>query len=99
MWNNDINMVSKSKTKKKLLPRPNSAIHLKDDGYSTHKSDILRRRALTKSSQKHGSLTIMRRLNLIRNLSKKGSRQKEIMSKDVEYLKKKYSKSRKSSRK
>ncbi len=81
----------------KKLPQPNKIIHLKDDGYSTHKSKNIRHKALSRSSQKHGSLKIMRRLNLIRNLSKNNSKQKLIMTDDVEYLKKLYQREKKKS--
>lgn len=86
------------KKSRKLLPQPDPDVHLSDDGYSTNKSAKSRQRALTRASKKYGSLSVMRRLNLIRNLSRKGSKQKKIMSKDVEYLKKKYSKSKRSKR-
>lgn len=83
----------------KLLPKPSSTIHLADDGYSTHKSKSVRQKSLKKSSRKYGSLTVMKRLNLIRNLSRHNSKQKNIMSQDVEFLKKQYAKEKKKKRK
>jgi hypothetical protein len=76
--------------KRKLLPKPGDKIHLSKDGYTTHKVATSRRKSLRKTSKKHGSLTVLKRLNLIRNLTKKGSSAHEVMSSDVDYMKKVY---------
>jgi hypothetical protein len=72
------------------LPKPGDNIHLSDVGYSLNKTQKQRRLSLDKASKKNGSLPILRRLNLIRNLTKKESKNKKKLTKDVNYLKKKY---------
>ena len=78
----------------KRLPKPGNAIHLSDDGYNTSKSKLARHKALSRSSKKHGSLVVMRRLNLIKNLSRE-NKSKYVMKDDVEYLKKMYAREKK----
>lgn len=78
-----------------LLPQPSSDMSLSKYGYSTNKPLSKRRTSLKKASKRYGKLTVLRRLNLIRNLSKKGSEQKGKMSKDVEFMKKLYKKEKK----
>ena len=93
---------NKSKTKssrKSKLPIPGKDIHLSDDGYNLSHVDNSRKRALRKSSKKHGTLNVLKRVNLIRNISKDGSKNKKTLSKDVEYLKKLYSKQKIKSKK
>ena len=90
----------------KLLPRPDpSGIHLSKYGYTTSKKQSQRRSSLKKGSKKHGALPVLKILNLIRNLtstqtSDKTKKAHDIMSKDVEYMKKLYAdeKERKMSR-
>ncbi len=88
----------------KLLPHPDpNGIHLSKYGYSTSKTQAQRRASLKKSSKKNGALPVLRRLNLIRNLtstvtSKKTRKAHEIMSKDVEFMKKIYKDEKKLSR-
>jgi hypothetical protein len=80
----------------KLLPKPDPAgIHLSKYVYSTSKKQSQRRSSLKKTSKKHGALPVLKRLNLIRNLtstetSDKTKKAHDIMSKDVEYMKKLY---------
>ena len=80
----------------KLLPRPDPAgIHLSKYGYSTSKKQSQRRSSLKRTSKKHGALPVLKRLNLIRNItstqtSDKTKKAHDIMSKDVEYMKKLY---------
>ena len=82
----------------KRLPKPSNEIHLADDGYAVHKSDLSRHRSLKRASKKNGTLTVMKRLNLIRNLTKKGSKNKNVLSRDVNYLKKIYRKEKRSTK-
>ena len=86
----------KSSNNKKLLPAPRKDISLAKDGYKLSKSEKSRHRSLSKSAKKHGTLTIMKRLNLIRNLTKKDTLQKKSLSRDVEFLKKMYMKEKES---
>lgn len=81
---------TRAKALPKKLPQPSKDVHLGDDGYSVRKSSSARRNALKKASSKHGSLTVLKRLNLIRNLSKNNSKNKKRLSEDVEYMKRKY---------
>ena len=82
-------MPRKNKSKSKL-PAPGKDIHLSDDGYNLSHVDNSRKTALRRSSKKHGTLAVLKRVNLIRNISKAGSKNKITLSKDVEYLKKLY---------
>jgi len=80
----------------KLLPIPNPNVHLSKQGYSTDKPSSQRHSSLKRSSKKYGTLPVLKRLNLIRNLtstktSDKTNKVHEIMSSDVEYMKKLYS--------
>jgi hypothetical protein len=89
----------------KLLPKPDPAgIHLSKYGYSTSKTQSKRRSSLKRTSKKHGALPVLKRLNLIRNItstktSEKTKKAHDIMSKDVEYMKKLYAKEKKKSKK
>lgn len=82
----------------KLLPKPDPAgIHLSKYGYSTSKTQSKRRESLKRTSKKHGALPVLKRLNLIRNItstetSEKTKKAHDVMSKDVEYMKKLYAK-------
>jgi hypothetical protein len=77
----------------KLLPRPDkspSAPHLSKQGYSTKKNAQSRHESLKKSSKKYGTLPVLKRLNLIRNITAPNLKAHEVMSKDVDYMKKIY---------
>ena len=77
----------------KLLPRPDrsaSAPHLSKQGYSTAKKASSRHDSLKLSSKKYGTLPVLKRLNLIRNLTAPDLEAHKIMSKDVEFMKKLY---------
>lgn len=73
--------------KKQKLPQPNDDVHLTDFGYKLNKSKMARQKALKHGSSKHGTLTVLRRLNLIRNLTKQGKNKKKLTD-DVNYMKK-----------
>lgn len=77
----------------KLLPRPDrsaSAPHLSKQGYSTAKKASSRHNSLKRSSKQYGTLPVLKRLNLIRNLTAPDLEAHKVMSKDVEYMKKLY---------
>ena len=78
-------------SKKGLLPQPSDNVHLSKYGYSTSKSRLSREKALRKSSKKLGTLPVLRRLNLIKNISA-DKKTKKIMKRDVNFLKKQYKK-------
>lgn len=77
----------------RLLPRPDKsadAPHLSKQGYSTAKKASSRQESLKKSSKKYGTLPVLKRLNLIRNLTAPDLEAHKVMSQDVEYMKKLY---------
>ncbi len=79
--------------KVQLLPRPDkspNAPHLSKFGYSTAKKSSSRHESLKRSSKKYGTLPVLKRLNLIRNITAPNQKAHDVMSKDVEYMKKLY---------
>ena len=84
----------------KLLPRPDPNVHLSKQGYSTSKKASNRHSALKKSSKKYGTLQVLKRVNLIRNLTPPEMPAHKVMSSDINFMKKLYAKekSRKISR-
>ena len=76
-----------------LLPHPNKlpdAPHLSKFGYSTSKKASSRHNSLKRSSKKYGTLPVLKRLNLIRNITSPEQKAHKVMSQDVEYMKKIY---------
>jgi hypothetical protein len=80
------------KSSKKLLPKPDKNVHLSKYGYETSKKTSSRKTSLKRASAKMGALPVLKRLNLIRNLTRPDLEVKNILSKDVEYMKKIYEK-------
>ena len=76
--------------KVKLLPHPDPNVHLSKQGYSTAKKSSSRHESLKRSSAKYGTLPVLKRLNLIRNLTAPDLKAHDVMSKDVNYMKKLY---------
>lgn len=74
------------------LPKPDPDIHLSSQGYSVARPTMKRQTALKRSSKEIGTLPVIRRLNLIRNLTKRGTKNRKILSKDVDFMKKLYKK-------
>jgi hypothetical protein len=77
----------------KLLPRPDKSVnapHLSKYGYSTAKKSSSRHESLKRSSKKYGTLPVLKRLNLIRNITSPDLKAHKVMSSDVEYMKKLY---------
>jgi len=75
---------------KNILPKPSDDFHLKSVGYSIKNKKNTRHNSLRKASKKVGTLRVLKRLNLIRNLTKNDTQNKDILSDDVEYMKKMY---------
>jgi hypothetical protein len=80
-----------------LLPRPDPNIHLSKLGYSTSKKSSARQNSLKRASKKYGTLPVLKRINLIRNItsvktSDKTKKVHDVMGKDVEFMKKLYKK-------
>lgn len=76
--------------KLKVLPKINTNdIHLSEYGYSLSNPEKIRKASLKRASKEEGTLKVLRRLNLIRNYTAV-EKNKQKMTKDVEYLKDKY---------
>jgi len=75
---------------RKLLPRPSGDISLTKYGYKLHLKRNSKIRALRRASKKYGALPVLRHLNLIRNISKKGSVTKKKLGKDVKLMSRLY---------
>lgn len=80
----------------KTLPTPGDEIHLSRYGYGIHKSQSERRKALRKASGDFNALSVLRRINLLRNFQPVPEI-KKIFSKDVEYMKRYYARIKKQS--
>lgn len=75
----------KTPARLRILPKPEKEVSLRRYGYSTHKSEAVRHKALKKASQIHGYHKVLRRLNLLRNFQADPNA-KDIMSKDVKFM-------------
>lgn len=74
---------------RKLLPKPDKSNTLSKFGYSlTHKLQS-RQTSLKSASKKYGTLPVLKRLNLIRNLTVPEKNKKKL-SQDVEFMKRVY---------
>lgn len=85
----------KTRLNQRVLPKPSKDRSLTKYGYTVHKSDDSRKKALREASSVYGELAVLRRLNLIRNYQSE-EKNKKKMSKDVDYMSKKYKQSRNS---
>jgi hypothetical protein len=83
---------------RKTLPPPDDLIHLSTYGYSIHKPESVRRAALRAAAQDFDVLLVLRRLNLLRNYQAIPEN-KEIFTRDVEFMKNMYDPYRKTPRK
>ena len=77
--------------KLKVLPKVDDDIHLSEYGYSLSNPEKIRKASLKRASKEEGTLKVLRRLNLIRNYTAV-EKNKNKMTKDVEFLKDKYKK-------
>ena len=78
--------------KKDILPPISSDISLSKYGYKVAKTFEKRKKSLNRACKVHGTIIILKRLNLIRNYSKSKEDVHKRMSKDVKYLVEKYQK-------
>lgn len=83
----------KTPAHKRILPPVGDEIRLSRYNYSIHQTQKERRESLNKAIRKFDILPVLRHLNLIRNYQSE-ERNKDKMTKDVEYLKKLYKKSK-----
>ena len=72
----------------KTLPTPKKDGSLSKYGYKLDLPVDVRRKALVKAAKKEGWLEIVRRLNLIHNITASGTKNKQKLGWDVEYAKK-----------
>jgi hypothetical protein len=78
-------------SKRLLLPKPDDQNHLSKFGYTLEKNQKKRRGSLKLASKKLGSLPVLKRLNLIRNLTNpKLSTNKHKLDSDVKFLSRMY---------
>ena len=82
-------------SKNKLPPLKND-IHLSNYGYHLKEPVASRKKSLLKASKKVGLLPVLRRVNLIRNYTASVPKNYKKLSKDVDFLKREYKKSKKS---
>lgn len=80
----------KTPESEKVLPTPGREISLRSFGYSVYDTTNNRQHSLVDAAEAHNPLTILRRLNNLRNLQPEPD-VKRIMSRDVEFMKKYYS--------
>lgn len=78
----------KHSKKKTLLPQPGKENSLSKYGYNLRKSSPIRHKSLRSASKKYKPLPVLRKLNLIRNLSRSRKDNYKKLSSDVEYMKK-----------
>ena len=76
------------------LPQPSDDMSLSRYGYKLDKTVLSRQSSLRRASKRHGSLPVLRRLNLIRNINKRGTKNYKKLSRDVEYMKKNHKKTK-----
>lgn len=81
----DMGAVGKTPKAKRVLPALGDEIHLSKYGYTTSENKEKRESSLKRASKKHGTLPILRRLNLIRNYQA-DEKAKRVMSKDVKFM-------------
>ena len=81
---------------RKILPPVGDEIILGDYGYSLQDLPKERKASLKRASKKNNTLTVLRRVNLIRNYSKSVPTNYNKLSQDVEFLKKEYKKEKES---
>lgn len=75
---------------KNMLPEVNKKVSLRKYGYRLNKRSTKRKQSLNRASKKYSTLSVLRRVNLIRNYSKKNKKKYETLTNDVDYLKDKY---------
>jgi len=75
----------------KTLPPLDKNLSLSRFGYKLDKPEKTRRSSLKKASKKYSTISVLKRVNLIRNYSKSIPENYDKLSNDVDYLKKQYS--------
>lgn len=81
---------------RRLLPKPGDEYHLSKFGYSLSHKRSSRRSSLKAASKKYGTLQVLKRVNLIRNITNPEYEAKKKLASDVNYMKQLYKKEKKS---
>jgi len=87
----DMGRPGKTTDKNKTLPKPDPDIHLSTYGYYLDRPKQKRAESLRRASAVYGNLRVLRRVNLIRNLTGDEKNYKKL-SNDIDYLSGRYSK-------
>ena len=83
----------------KTLPPLDKNLSLSRFGYKLDKPEKTRRSSLKKASKKYSTISVLKRVNLIRNYSKSIPENYDKLSNDVDYMKKQYANEKKTSKK
>jgi hypothetical protein len=79
--------------KRLLLPQPDDQNHLSQFGYTLEKNKKKRQGSLKRASKKFGTLPVLKRVNLIRNITNPTlTKNKNKLKSDVNFLSKMYKK-------
>ena len=89
----DTGKPGKTPSYKKVLPKPDPNVSLSKFGYFLARQSKDRKTALRKAAKAHGDLAVLRRVNLLRNLTGNEENRKK-MSQDVLYLSNRYAKTK-----
>lgn len=81
----------KTPKNKRILPKPGNEIRLHEFGYKLSKPQRSRRRSLARASSRHGSLKVLRRVGLLRNLTGEKANKAKFSS-DVNWMSQYHSK-------
>ena len=79
---------------RRLLPQPGQGYHLSKFGYSLSHKKSSRQSSLKAASKKYGTLPVLKRINLIRNITSSEYETKNKLSTDVKFMKELYKKER-----
>jgi hypothetical protein len=79
-------------TRRLLLPKPGDEYHLSKFGYSLTNKKSSRQSSLKAASKKFGTLPVLKRVNLIRNITNPEYETKKKLTADVKFMKELYKK-------
>jgi hypothetical protein len=80
---------------RRLLPKPGDEYHLSKFGYSLSNKKNSRQSSLKAASKKYGTLQVLKRVNLIRNITNPEYETKKKLNADVKFMKDLYKKEKK----
>ncbi len=79
-------------TRRLLIPKPGDEYHLSKFGYSLTNKKSSRQSSLKAASKKYGTLPVLKRVNLIRNITNPEYETKKKLTADVKFMKDLYKK-------